>query len=64
MKGAQVEKLRVWFNLSRVVLVGDRGMLTQARIKELKKHPDLGPEKAWSSRMISKKVLEMPSFAG
>ena len=45
----QVEKLRVRFNLSRAVLVGDRGMLTQARIKELKKHPDLG----WISALRS-----------
>ena len=45
----QVEKLRVRFNLSRAVLVGDRGMLTQARIRELKKHPDLG----WISALRS-----------
>ena len=31
---AQVEKLRERFGLSRVVLVGDRGMLTDARIRE------------------------------
>jgi len=30
----QVEKLRERFGLSRVVLVGDRGMLTEARIRE------------------------------
>ena len=30
----QVEKLRTRFSLSRVVLVGDRGMLTDARIRE------------------------------
>ncbi|MFC1526267.1 IS1634 family transposase [Candidatus Latescibacterota bacterium] len=30
----QVEKIRQRFGLSRVVLVGDRGMLTQARIRE------------------------------
>ena len=45
----QVEKLRVRFNLSRAVLVGDRGMLTQARIKELKKHSGLG----WISALRS-----------
>ncbi len=45
----QVEKLRVRFKLSRAVLVGDRGMLTQARIRELKKHPDLG----WISALRS-----------
>lgn len=31
---SQVRKLRGRFNLSRVVVVGDRGMLTQARIRE------------------------------
>jgi DDE family transposase len=32
--GAQIEKLRHRFKLSRVVLVGDRGMITEARIRE------------------------------
>ena len=32
--GAQIDKLRRRFRLSRVVLVGDRGMLTEARIRE------------------------------
>ena len=32
--GAQVDQLRERFGLSRVVLVGDRGMLTEARIRE------------------------------
>ena len=32
--GAQVDKLRERFGLSKVVLVGDRGMLTEARIRE------------------------------
>ena len=32
--GSQIEKLRQRFGLSRVVLVGDRGMLTEARIRE------------------------------
>jgi len=32
--GSQVEKLRAQFGLTRVVLVGDRGMLTAARIRE------------------------------
>ena len=32
--GAQLDKLRRRFGLSRVVLVGDRGMLTEARIRE------------------------------
>ena len=32
--GAQVDKLRRRFGFSKVVLVGDRGMLTEARIRE------------------------------
>ena len=32
--GSQIEKLRERFGLSKVVLVGDRGMLTEARIRE------------------------------
>ena len=32
--GSQIEKIRKRFGLSRVVLVGDRGMLTEARIRE------------------------------
>ena len=32
--GAQVEKLKDRFGISRVVLVGDRGMITSARIRE------------------------------
>ena len=38
----QVEKLRGRFGLERVVLVGDRGMLTQAQINALREHPGLG----------------------
>lgn len=38
----QVETLTKRFGLSRVVLVGDRGMLTQTQIDVLKKHPGLG----------------------
>jgi len=48
----QVEKLRERFGLTRVVLVGDRGMLTQARIEELKQHPQLG----WISALRSKAI--------
>ncbi|MEK7405492.1 MAG: transposase [Acidobacteriota bacterium] len=35
----QVEKLRQRCGLSRVVLVGDRGMLTEPQIGKLKQHP-------------------------
>lgn len=38
----QVDKLRRRFGLTRVVMVGDRGMLTQAQINKLKEHPGLG----------------------
>ena len=37
-----VEKLRGRFGLGHVVLVGDRGMLTQAQIKTLRTYPQLG----------------------
>jgi transposase len=38
----QVDKLRQRFGLSRVVLVGDRGMLTETQIGKLREHPGLG----------------------
>ena len=38
----QIEKLRSRFGLLRVVLVGDRGMLTQPQIDKLKQHPGFG----------------------
>jgi Transposase DDE domain len=38
----QVDKLRQRFGLLRLVLVGDRGMLTQPQIDNLKAHPGLG----------------------
>jgi transposase len=38
----QVNKLRERFQLSRLVLVGDRGMLTQRQINQLKAHPQMG----------------------
>jgi transposase len=38
----QVKKLRERFGLERVVLVGDRGMLTPQQIDKLKQHPGLG----------------------
>jgi len=45
----QVETLTKRFGLTRVVLVGDRGMLTQTQIDVLKKHPGLG----WISALRS-----------
>ncbi len=38
----QVQTLRERFGLQRLVLVGDRGMLTAARIRDLRRHPGLG----------------------
>ena len=38
----QGNKLRERFHWSRVVLVGDRGMLTQPQIDKLKAHPQMG----------------------
>ena len=38
----QVHTLRERFGLQRVVLVGDRAMLTETQITHLKRHPGLG----------------------
>jgi transposase len=51
----QVEKLRGRFELSRVVLVGDRGMLTEAQIGKLRKHPELG----WISALRGPAIREL-----
>ena len=40
--GDQVEKVRGRFGLERVVLVGDRGLLTETQINHLKRHPGVG----------------------
>jgi transposase len=62
----QVEKLRGRFDLKRVILVGDRGMLTQAQINKLRERPGLG----WLSalrpeairKLIEKGCLERSLF--
>jgi transposase len=51
----QVEALTERFGLSRVVLVGDRGMLTQTQIDVLKKHPGLG----WISALRSDAIRRL-----
>jgi len=51
----QVEKLRERFALSRVVLTGDRGMLTQTQIEHLKEHPGLG----WISCLRSAAIRQL-----
>ena len=52
----QIEKLRKRFGLCRVVLVGDRGMLTQTQIDRLKDYPGLGWISALRSQAIRKLV--------
>jgi transposase len=51
----QVETLTKRFGLTRVVLVGDRGMLTQTQIDVLKKHPGLG----WISALRSGSIRRL-----
>lgn len=51
----QVEKLRGRFGLERVVLVGDRGMLTQTQIEHLKQHPGLG----WISALRTEAIRKL-----
>ena len=53
----QVEKIKKRFGLSRVVLVGDRGMLTQTQISTLKKHPGIG----WISALRSSQIKGLVS---
>ena len=53
--GDQVEKLRERFGLARVVLVGDRGMLTQPQLDKLQKHPGLG----WITALTSGAIREL-----
>jgi transposase len=50
--GDQVEKLRQRFALPRVVLVGDRGMLTQPQIDKLQQHPGGG----WITALTSSAI--------
>jgi hypothetical protein len=51
----QVKKLSREFGLSRIVLVGDRGMLTQTQINTLKEHPGLG----WISALRSEAIRDL-----
>ena len=52
----QVDKVREEFGLERVVLVGDRGMLTETRISTLKQHPGVGWISALRSGAIRKLI--------
>ncbi|MGC8473944.1 MAG: IS1634 family transposase [Candidatus Dormibacteria bacterium] len=51
----QVEKLRERFGLSEVVLVGDRGMLTSARIERLRSVGGMG----WISALRSAQIRQL-----
>lgn len=51
----QIEKLRGKFALQRVVMVGDRGMLTQPQIDKLKQLPGLG----WITALTSTAIREL-----
>lgn len=52
----QVDKLCDRFGFGRVVLVGDRGMLTEAQIKGLRRYPSLGWISALRAPAIAKLV--------
>ena len=54
--GDQVEKVRDRFGLKRVVLVGDRGLLTETQINHLKRHPGVGWISALRHRQIRRLV--------
>ena len=51
----QVHTLRERFGLQRVVLVGDRGMLTETQITHLKRHPGLG----WISALRHRAIRQL-----
>lgn len=51
----QIKKLRERFALQRVVLVGDRGMLTQPQIDKLKQLPGLG----WITALTSTAIRDL-----
>jgi transposase len=51
----QIEKLQQTFGLSRVVLVGDRGMLTQPQIDKIKEHAGWG----WITALTSIAIRQL-----
>jgi len=59
--GDQIEKVRTRFGLSRVVFVGDRGMLTSARIRE-----ELAPVEGldWVSALRSEQIHKLAKEGG
>ena len=52
---AQIQKLRGRFDLKRILLVGDRGMLTSARIEALREMEDVG----WISALQASQVKKL-----
>ncbi|MGA7950938.1 MAG: IS1634 family transposase [Thiobacillaceae bacterium] len=53
--GAQIEKLKKRFGLSHVVWVGDRGMITSARIEEVLRPAGMG----WITALRSPQIAEL-----
>ena len=51
----QVAKLKTDFGLKRLVLVGDRGMLTEAQIEKMKRAPGVG----WISALRSSAIRDL-----
>ena len=51
----QVEKVRGRFGLERVVLVGDRGLLTETQINHLKRYPGVG----WISSLRHRQIRRL-----
>jgi len=51
----QVKKLKHRFNLERAILVGDRGVLTHARIEDLKQYPGL----TWISALRAPEIRKL-----
>ena len=57
----QVDTLKKRFALERVILVGDRGMLTQTQIDALRQFPGIG----WISALRSEKIRVLrDAFSG
>jgi transposase len=51
----QIDKLREKFGLERMVMVGDRGMLTQPQIDKLKQHAGMG----WITALTSTAIRQL-----
>jgi len=56
----QADKLRHRFGLRHLILVGDRGMLTQTQIEKLRVYPGLG----WISALRSSAIRELVESGG